>query len=74
MIDLSTPIMAYAAQRQTGTVEARFGRLHRVKLDSGQYSLADSATAYPPGSRVTLVADAIVGPAGMAPTTTSYQE
>lgn len=72
MIEWPSP--AASAIRQTGTVEARIGRLHRVRTDSTQTLLADSATPYPPGSRVTLLADAIVGPAGPEPTITSYQE
>jgi len=62
------------AIRATGQVVARTGRRHTVASDDGRTLLADSATPYNPGARVTVVAGAIIGPAGAAPTITNYQQ
>lgn len=61
-------------QRKAGTVVAQFGSLHRVRIDNGPLQRIDSATQYPPGSRVLVLGGAILGPAGPAPETRHFQE
>lgn len=51
----------------SGTVMGRSGRRHTVNADDGRVLIADSATPYNQGSRVTVLSGVIVGPAGSAP-------
>ena len=60
--------------RITGTVTARSGRRHTISADDGRVLIADSATPYNPGARVTVLAGVIVGTAGAAPTIKNYQQ
>jgi hypothetical protein len=62
------------ATRATGRVTARTGRSHTVATDDGRTLIADSATPYNQGARVTVVAGAIIGPAGAAPVIKNYQQ
>lgn len=63
-----------AAGRVSGTVSARVGRRHTVDADDGRVLIADSAIAYNPGARVTVLAGVIVGAAGAAPQIKNYQQ
>jgi hypothetical protein len=70
MIELRKPEQG----RITGKVVSRSGRKHTVEADDGRILRADSAIYYPPESRVIILADAIIGPAGPAPVVLSFQE
>ena len=58
----------------SGTVMRRSGRRHTVNADDGRVLIADSATPYNQGSRVTVLSGVIVGPAGAAPIIKNYQQ
>lgn len=60
--------------RITGTVISRTGRRHTISTDDGRVLIADSATPYNPGARVTVLAGVIIGQAGAAPTIKNYQQ
>ena len=61
-------------ERVTGVVTARNGRRHTIYADDGRVLIADSATPYNQGARVTVLAGVIVGPAGAAPIIKNYQQ
>ena len=52
------------AQPMTGEVVGRIGSQYRVQTGSGKVITATSATAWPIGAGVTVLAGEIVGPAG----------
>lgn len=60
--------------RIAGVVTARNGRRHTINADDGRVLIADSATPYNQGARVSVVAGVIIGPAGAAPTIKNYQQ
>ena len=60
--------------RISGEVMARNGRRHTINADDGRVLIADSATPYNQGARVTVLAEVIVGPAGAAPIIKNYQQ
>lgn len=60
--------------RITGEVAERSGRRHTINADDGRVLMADSATPYNPGARVTVLAGVIVGPAGAAPKIKNFQQ
>lgn len=60
--------------RISGTVSARSGRRHTVHGDDGRVLMADAEKAYPPGSRVIVLAGVIIGAAGAAPQVKNYQQ
>lgn len=62
------------ANRVTGQVASRVGRIHTVNTDDGRILMVDAATPYNPGARVTVVSGVIVGPAGTAPVIKNYQQ
>jgi CRISPR/Cas system-associated protein Csm6 len=57
-----------------GRVTARSGSRHTVATDDGRTLLVESAVAYPPESRVMVLAGSIIGPAGAAPVIKNYQQ
>ena len=60
--------------RATGVVTARTSQKHTVSADDGRTLIAYSATPYNPGSRVTVLGDAIIGSGGSAPVVKNYQQ
>ena len=58
----------------SGTVTARSGRRHTVNADDGRVLMADSATPYNQGARVSVLAGVIIGAAGEAPIVKNYQQ
>ena len=60
--------------RTSGEVATRDGRRHTINADDGRVLIADSATPYNQGARVTVLSGVIVGPAGAAPVVKNYQQ
>lgn len=60
--------------RISGVVATRDGRRHIINADDGRVLIADSATPYNQGARVTVLAGVIVGPAGAVPNIKNYQQ
>jgi hypothetical protein len=60
--------------RISGEVVTRDGRRHTINADDGRVLIADSATPYNRGARVSVVAGVIVGAAGAAPIIKNYQQ
>ena len=60
--------------RISGVVTERNGRRHTISADDGRVLIADSASPYSQGARVTVLSGVIVGPAGAAPVVKNYQQ
>lgn len=60
--------------RAMGRVTNRAGQRHTISADDGRTLVVYSATPYNPGTRVTVLGDAIIGSGGAAPVIKNYQQ